>query len=291
MRHLAARNAAHRTIIAYRKDIRVAIAFFRSRLGPTPDLAQITARLIRAHLVNLQDRGLSKSSIRRHFAAVRSFARFLSRRGYIDRNPVYGVHGPRHAHRLPVALTRAEVDKVIKAVDPKSAYGPRDLAMIEVMYSTGCRIAELAAIDLADLDLDERIVRLKGKGRKERLGVLGGPACAAVAAYLARRPADAAATGGPLFASRRGGRRLTTHGIFDRMKKYMAKAGVNAKASPHSLRHSFATHMLEGGAGLVEIKEFLGHRNLQTTAVYTHVADQGLEAAYLGAHPLARRAD
>jgi integrase/recombinase XerC len=286
MRHMVARNAAHRTIIAYRENIQEAIAFFRRRLGPNPDLAQINSKLIRAHLVNLQDRGLAKSSVNRHFAAIRSFVRFLSERGFLDRNPVYGVHGPRQSQALPSVLTVAEVEKVIEAIDPKSDNGPRDLAMVEVMYSTGARIAELVALDLADMDLAEGIVTLKGKGRRERLGVLGAPARNAVTRYLPHRGAYTPKADGPLFVSRRGCR-LSTKGTYVRMKQHMAKAGINADASPHSLRHSFATHMLDGGADLVSIKEFMGHRNLQTTTIYTHISDQGLQDAYLNAHPRA----
>ena len=257
---------------------------------------------VRAFLVACQKNGDAPATTRRKLAAVRTFYTFLVREGRVSRNPCAGVRGPKMPQRLPIVLTQKQVADLLDA--PLAALSPddghpvtqqeefaavRDKAILEFLYSTGARVAECAAVSLRDADLDAGTVRLEGKGRKERLAVLGGPATLAIRAMLERAEAlfdNATAPSSPLFRNLEGGR-LTTRSIERMLKHWLSAAGLPANVTPHKLRHSFATHMLEAGADLRSVQEMLGHASLSTTQIYTHLAIERLREIYQSAHPRA----
>ena len=289
---LAGRNASPGTITEYRRHATEFLAFLEARrvAWTAPDRATI-----RAYLSSLADRDLSPSSVAGRLAAVRSLYRHALRNGRIETDPLAGVRAPRRPSRLPRVLTVDEAASLVTA--PRrlrardEALARRDAAMLELLYATGMRISELAGLTLDRLDLDRRRLRVIGKGNKERQLLFGAPAASALRGYLsearpvlaARGPAGSAvflnASGAPLSAR---GARL----VLDR---WVQAAGAPKRTSPHTLRHSFATHLLEGGADLRVVQELLGHANLQTTQVYTHLSDAALRSAYREAHPRAGR--
>ena len=257
---------------------------------------------VRAFLVACQKNGDAPATTRRKLAAVRTFYAFLLREGKIAHNPCAGIRGPKMPRKLPIVLTQKQVadllDAPLAALSPDDGHAVsqgeefaavRDKAILEFLYSTGARVAECAAVSLRDADLDSGTVRLLGKGSKERLAVLGGPATLAIHAMLERADAifdNAKSPSAPLFRNQEGGR-LTTRSIERMLKHWLAVAGLPANVTPHKLRHSFATHMLEAGADLRSVQEMLGHASLSTTQIYTHLAIERLREIYQSAHPRA----
>jgi site-specific recombinase XerD len=250
--------------------------------------------------------GRARSSTAQRLAAIRSFHRFASREGLAPGDPWGAIATPRLPRRLPRVLEVDEVERLLAAADDgidagaapadvRVAIALRDRAIVETAYAAGLRISELAAADLASLDLRRGELRVLGKGRKERIGLLGRPAREAIAGYLddarpvlaARRP-DGTPEPGEIFLNHRGGP-LGVRGLRYRLDELRKRAGLPLGVSPHTLRHSFATHLLEGGADLRIVQELLGHESLATTQVYTHVSPARLRSAYQGAHPRARR--
>lgn len=256
---------------------------------------------VRAFLVACQKNGDAPATTRRKLAAIRTFFAFLVREGKVAHNPCAGVRGPKMPRKLPIVLTQKQVAELLDAPLAAAASGDgapseaeefaavRDKAILEFLYSTGARVAECAAVSLRDVNLEAGTVRLEGKGRKERLAVLGGPATLALRAMLERADglfADCRASDTPLFRNLEGGR-LTTRSIERMLKHWLAIAGLPANVTPHKLRHSFATHMLEAGADLRSVQELLGHARLSTTQIYTHLAIERLREIYQSAHPRA----
>ena len=289
---LAGRNASRGTITEYRRHTTEFLAFLASRgvAWTEPDRATI-----RAYLSSLADRRLSPSSVAGRLAAVRSLYRHALRNGRIETDPLAGVRAPRRPGRLPRVLTIDEAASLVTA--PRrirardAALARRDAAMLELLYATGMRISELAGLTLDRLDLVRRRLRVVGKGNKERQLLFGAPAASAMHGYLAEgRPllAGRGSATGAIFLNANGGP-LSARGARMVVDRWVRAAGSPTRTSPHTLRHSFATHLLEGGADLRVVQELLGHANLQTTQVYTHLSDAALRSAYREAHPRAVR--
>lgn len=255
----------------------------RSFAGPE----SVDALLLRKYLAELRQQNYARSTIARKLAALRSFYKFLCREGIVETNPVVAVRTPKQPRRLPHVLTSDEVRALLEAPDTSTEPGKRDLAILETLYSTGIRSSELVRLNVKDVDFLSGMVRALGKRRKERIAPLGSFAVAAVEDYLLARgisPARAASRTVPLFLNRFG-RRLSTRGIQRVLDKYICRAGLDGKTSPHTLRHSFATHLLEGGADLRAVQELLGHSSLSTTQIYTHLTTERLKEIYERAHP------
>lgn len=275
------RGASSLTLKSYRSDITQYLEFLK-REG----LASVEAadqRVIRAYLAHLHQLGLEKSSIGRKLAAVRSFYRFLVRRGGMERNPAKEVASPKVPKKLPAFLP---VDETYQLLDGQSMDGLREkersLAILETLYATGVRVAELRALDLDDIDRSSGTIRVMGKGGKERVVPIGDKALAAIDAYLAVHGQRK----GPLFLGR-SGERLTVRSIHRIVRGAAKSAGIHRRVSPHTFRHTFATHLLDAGADLRFIQELLGHSRLSTTQKYTHVSADRLMKVYDRAHPRA----
>jgi site-specific recombinase XerD len=290
---LAGRNASPGTITEYRRHATEFLAFLDARgvRWTGPDRATI-----RAYLSSLADRDLAASSVAGRLAAVRSLYRHALRNGRIDADPLAGVRAPRRPSRLPRVLSVDEAESLVTAPSRMrsrdEALARRDAAMLELLYATGMRISELAGLTLDRLDVSRRRLRVIGKGNKERQLLFGAPAASALRGYLA--------DGRPVLASRGNGNAgavflnasgtpLSARGARMVLERWVQAAGAPKRTSPHTLRHSFATHLLEGGADLRVVQELLGHANLQTTQVYTHLSDAALRSAYREAHPRAGR--
>jgi integrase/recombinase XerC len=282
------RNASEKTVKSYREDLTQALDFARDRLKkPRIDPEDWNTRLIRAFVAWLHDRGYAKATIARRLAAVRSFGKFLSRQGVLDENPARGLRGPRLDKKLPHFLTLADVQKLLVAPAETEWAGRRDRAILETLYSAGVRVSELVGLDVADADLNDGVITVRGKGKKERLALLGPNARTAVLRWLDDRAdllRNARADSPAIFLNRAGGR-LTTRSVGRLLEKYLRVAGLDPRTSPHTLRHSFATHMLDAGADIRGVQELLGHKSLTTTQVYTHVTTQRLQSSYQKAHP------
>jgi len=280
LRYLALeRDASPHTLRSYRSDL----AEFGRFVGPGKGLDTVDARTVRGYLAHLHARRLEPASVGRKLAALRSWFRFLVRRGALQRNAAREVRGPRLPKKLVSFLPIDEATALVEGKALRGAARPRDLAILELLYASGLRVTELAALTLDAVDRAGRTVRVLGKGRKERIVPFGASAARALEAYLA----DRAATRGPLFTNHRGGR-LTPRAIHAIVRRSAVAAGIARRVSPHTLRHTFATHLLDAGADLRAIQEFLGHSRLSTTQRYTHVGADQLMRVYDAAHPRAR---
>jgi len=283
LRHLTLeQGASPHTIRSYRSDL---LEFVQQagRGDASASLAGVDTRGVRAYLAHLHGRGLDPVTIARKLAALRSWFRFLVRRGVLERNVAREVSGPRLPQKLVSFLP---IDEAMALMDAERPAGPartRDAAVLELLYATGLRVSELAGLDLDDVDRSRQTVRVLGKGRKERIVPYGSRAAGALARYLADRGADR----GALFANRRGGR-LTVRAIHSIVRRSARACGITRRVSPHTLRHTFATHLLDAGADLRVIQEFLGHSRLSTTQRYAHVGADQLMRVYDAAHPRAR---
>jgi integrase/recombinase XerD len=249
---------------------------------------EVTMPLISEYLGTQKQRGLAASSIKLVVVALKIFFRFLLAKGRIERDPTETLTLPRVERYLPETLNELQVEQLIESINTTQPRGLRDRAMIELLYASGLRISELANSRLEHLNLDDRILRVTGKGNKTRLVPVGAKACAAIAAYLsAERPKLVKArTGSEIFLSARG-TRLTTARLWQIVKERAKHSGLEANIYPHLLRHSFATHLLGNGADLRVIQEMLGHADISTTQVYTHVDQQRLKAVHRKFHPRA----
>jgi len=280
---LAARRSP-RTVDAYRRDLAALAAFHGGRVGDT------TVEELERWVAAMRADGLAPSTVARRVSAVRSYFRHLILIGTRGDNPAAGLQLPRRGRRLPRALSPAETERLIEAADGTTPRTRRDRALVELLYGAGLRVSEAVGLDRSAVDVEERIVRVLGKGGKERLVPLGRPAAEAVRRYLALgRPHLDRRYRPELFLNARGGP-LTRAGAFLILRKLAGKAGLEPeRVHPHLLRHSFATHLLEGGADLRSVQEMLGHADLGTTERYTHVSDRRRREVYFQAHPHARR--
>ena len=298
-------NASAHTVRAYESDLSQFLDFLCGHLGRTSsalapsDLDHLHAR---AFMSELHKRGNSKASAARKLAAIRTFGRYLRREGVIDGDPGALVGTPRREHRIPAHLDVDEMSRLLEMPDTASPLGRRDRAILELFYASGLRLSELVGLDLDDVNLSGRVVRVLGKGRKERIVPFNTSAGAALRAWLADREGFAVQAGGTraprkgsadgrrrrdaLFLNYQGGR-LSTRSVDKLVRRYVAACSTRFGISPHALRHSFATHLLEAGADLRAIQELLGHARLSTTQRYTHVNAAQLMDAYRRAHPRA----
>jgi len=285
--HLSAeRGGSPLTRKSYREDLLQLEEFLRSAGCRGP--AEASTVLLRRFASGLHAAGYAASTVARKLASMRSFYAFGQREGWVRANPAKPLRSPRRARKLPKFLTGQEIARLLAAPRPQAAGGLRDRAILELMYSSGVRVRELVTLDDADLDLRNATVRVRGKGRRERLGIVGSQARQALRDWLAVRPRGAAARGPrPLFTNKLGGR-LSVRGVARLLEKHLAAAGLAGRASPHTLRHSFATHLLDAGADIRSVQELLGHKSLVTTQIYTHVTTSRLLEAFDKAHPRAR---
>jgi len=264
-------------------------------LGPptiTGAMLQADVNVVRAFLTRLDEHQYSSATMARKIATLRSFYRWMDRCGLVASNPMLLIRTPRQNKRLPNAIDVTQVEKLLSAPDDTDLLGARDRAILETLYSTGIRVSELVGINRGDIDEAGQAMIIRGKGRKERIVPLGSHALAALAHYIkilqndprAAHTADEADA--PLFINKHGSR-LSTRSVRRKVSKYLAKAGLDPDISPHTLRHSFATHLLDNGADLRSVQELLGHQSLSTTQVYTHLTTQRMRDAYNEAHPRA----
>ena len=296
------RNASRNTLRAYRNDLAQFATFVAARLERNPKPTDIDHRLIRAFLAALYEKGLSRATSARRLAAIRSFTRYLRREGAVDRNAGALVDSPAVERRVPAHLARDEMEALLAAPDGATPLGRRDRAVLELFYASGLRLSELGSLDLEDVSLSSRMVRALGKGGKERIVPCTRPAVAAIRAWLPDRRSlmDSAATrtvrprrrrarhtpDDPLFVNKHGGR-LSVRSIDRLVRKYAQQAATRLGISPHALRHSFATHLLDAGADLRSIQELLGHSSISTTQRYTHVSTAQITNVYRKHHPRA----
>jgi len=275
------RNASEHTILNYSLDLRD----FGRFLGETK-VENIDYLTIRKYLASMRNRNYSKRTVARKLACLRSFFRFLCREGYMKSNPASSVATPKLEKKLPLFLNTDEVAKLIEAPNEKDTGGLRDRAIFETLYSTGIRVSELVGLNIEHLDFIGGVVRVYGKGKKERMTPIGDRALRAIRAYLQKRSEKGRVDRGAVFLNKNGGR-LTDRSVRRIVGKYIRVVSLREGISPHTLRHSFATHLLNKGADLRSVQELLGHMNLSTTQIYTHVTTKRLKEVYEKAHPRA----
>ncbi len=257
------------------------------------------ADLIRAYLSHLSEQSYSPATMARKIATLRSFYKWANRAGFAKTNPMTLIRTPRQSKRLPKAITVEQIEQLLAAPGEKDVLGRRDRAMLETLYSTGIRVSELVGLNHGDLDHEHEALHIRGKGRKERIVPLGSHALAAIKSYTDHLDNDSRFA--PIWATRhekpnlplflnKHGERLSARSVRRKLDKYLREVGLDPSISPHTLRHSFATHLLENGADLRSVQELLGHQSLSTTQVYTHLSTKRVEETYNNAHPRAKNA-
>lgn len=283
------RGASPHTLKGYREDLIAASDYFADENGGGPEPGSLTAVDLRGFLAALHEAGYAKTSIARKLASLRSFYRFGQREGWAASNPARALRNPRKGRTLPHFLTTDQIGQLLSAPAARAPMGLRDRAILETMYSAGLRVSELVGLSDGDVDLPQGVLLVRGKGRRERLAPLGSFAARALQAWLPVRtlaPRVPQGRESPLFTNRFG-TRLTTRSVGRMLEKYLRQTGLDQRTSPHTLRHSFATHLLDRGADIRSVQELLGHKSLVTTQIYTHVSTANLRAAYEKAHPRA----
>jgi integrase/recombinase XerC len=285
-----ARNFSELTIAAYKGDLTHFLAFCAAEEGlprEEMEIGLLSAPVVRYYTRVLTGAGLARRSIARKLTAIRSFCRYLCREGHLTQNPAQKLLTPKQGKTLPRFLYREHAEQLLDAPQEDSAAGWRDQTILELLYGSGLRVSELVALDVADADLNTQTLRVMGKGRKQRVVPLTDPAVAAIRAYLAARgPSEEKA----LFLNRRGGR-LTDRSVRRDLARLAAEARLHQHVHPHMLRHTFATHLLDGGADLRSVQELLGHKRLSSTQIYTHLTREKMREVYMEAHPRARERD
>lgn len=285
----AERNVSEHTVRSYLSDLKQFEKFLKGE-SPSANFSRLD---IRRFLVHLQKKGCASKTIARKIAVIRSFLKFLVEEGYLSSNPAEGLPVPRQEKRLPKFLDEKEMVKLLEAPDEKNVLGIRDRAILETLYSTGMRVGELVNLKSSSVDFIGGVVRVSGKGRKERIVPIGEKALSALSRYLEERGQllsnprkDIKQNGTALFLDKWGGR-LSARSVCRLVNKYVRVIGAKMGVSPHAIRHSFATHLLNAGADLRAVQELLGHANLSTTQIYTHVTTERLKSVYTKAHPRA----
>lgn len=284
------RNSSPLTIKSYREDLESLSAWLGERYPAAPEAGEVTTLDLRGYLAALHERQYAKTTIARRLASMRSFFRFGQREGWTEANPAKPLRNPRKSRSLPHFLSSEELGRLLSAPPADKPMGLRDRAILEVLYSAGLRVSESVGLNDGDTDLAQGIVRVRGKGKRERLAPLGSFAVKALKQWLrVRRLSSREATGmdAPVFVNK-SGRRLTTRSVGRLLEKHIAAAGLDRRTTPHTLRHSFATHLLDRGADIRSVQELLGHKSLVTTQIYTHLSTANLRAVYEKAHPRAR---
>jgi len=285
------RNSSDLTIKSYREDLAILFEYLSESLGREPRPSEITPLDLRTYVAALHEAGYAKSSVARRMASLRSFFRFCQRDGLCDHNPAKPLRNPRRDRKLPHFLTGAEIGKLLSSPPKDTPMGLRDRAIFETLYSAGLRVSELVGTNVDDIDFEEGLVTVRGKGKRERLAPLGKYAVRALQRWLRKRKlanGEPTGIGSPVFVNKFG-KRLTTRSVGRMLEKYLKLTGLDTRTSPHTLRHSFATHLLDRGADIRSVQELLGHKSLVTTQIYTHVSTAGLRKAYDLAHPRAKR--
>jgi len=278
------KNLSDKTILNYLADCERFSKYLDSAY--ITDLAHIDVKVMREYLASLYEAGYARSTIARHLACLRSLFRYLYQCRIVETNPLLLLHAPKKVRRLPQFLYRQEVEQLLEQARPTQTQpavpGPadrarlleiRNLAILELFYSSGLRIGEAVQINIGDIDLEMRGLIIKGKGRKERMAPIGRQAAEAIGSYLSQA------------------RRLSTRGLYEIIMKYLRGLGVGRNLTPHALRHTFATHLLDGGADLRSVQELLGHARMSSTQIYTHVSGERIKKVYESAHPRAKRGD
>ncbi len=288
----ANKNYSPKTIESYGLDLFQFLEYLQEKR--ISELAAIDYRLIRSYLAKLKAANYAKRSIARKLACIRSFFKYLCRQGYLERNPVLGITTPKLEKRLPQFLYQQEVADLLKLPEATGALAIRDSAILEILYSSGLRLQEVVGLTLKDVDFSRGYLRVFGKGSKERLVPLGEPARRALERYvsevrpllLKQNPNPSVKPIDSVFLNRRG-TGLSGRSIERMFEKYVKRLALNRKLSPHSIRHSFATHLLENGADLRVVQELLGHADLSTTQIYTHLTREKIRSVYQKSHPRA----
>ena len=286
----AERNVSPYTVRNYTADLMDFFDFLRERsIGSLKDVDRLT---LRDYLAHLMKEGLVKASIARKLSAIRSFYRYLLQVGLVSTSPVATTSSPKLDKRLPSFLTLAEVRRLLETPDLSTPQGQRDQALLELLYASGLRVSELVQLNLEQINLDTREIRVWGKGSKERVVLMGKPAAEVLAAYISegRLKLLGEKRSSTLFVNRYGGR-LPERRVQRILGKYTGLAGIDKRVHPHMLRHTFATHLLDGGADLRVVQELLGHAALSSTQIYTHVTKSQAKKVYLSAHPMAQEKD
>lgn len=281
------RNCSPLTIKSYHEDLESIFEYFGDHVGGVPAPADVTVAVLRGYVAYMHECQYARTTMARRLACLRSFFRFCCREGFAATNPAKALRTPRAARRLPHFLSAEQVATLLESPPANTLAGLRDRAILETLYSGGLRVAELASLDVADWDVDAGILRVVGKGRKERFSPVGRYASVALSRWLEVRQPDQTAPAvqqRAMFLNKRG-RRLTTRSIGRLLEKYISETGLDKLTTPHTLRHSFATHLLDGGADLRSVQELLGHKSLTTTQIYTHVSTKRLRETYDKAHP------
>jgi integrase/recombinase XerC len=302
LQHLVVeRNASDLTIKSYREDLAHLVNYLsESYGGAAPQPAAISTADLRGYVSGMHEAGYAKTTVSRRLASLRSFFRFGQREGWVSTNPAKPLRNPRKPRSLPHFLSTDEIGRLLEAPPANDRQGLRDRAILETLYSAGLRVSELVALNDDDVDYAGCVLHVRGKGKRERLTPIGSFAMKALKLYLAARVASptlarsaserklAKLPSRPLFVNRFG-RRLTTRSVGRMLEKYLRTTGLDRRTTPHTLRHSFATHLLDRGADIRSVQELLGHKSLVTTQIYTHVSTAGLRAAYERAHPRAKK--
>jgi tyrosine recombinase XerC len=286
----AERRASPYTVRNYTTDLLGFFDFLKAK--GVSSLKEVDRHTLRDYLSHLMEEGIVKASIARKLSAIRSFYRYLVREKIVPVNPTASTSSPKLDKRLPSFLTPEEMARLLQAPDLSTPQGLRNRALIELLYASGIRVSELVNLDLEQVNFDTDEIRVWGKGSKERVVLMGKPAAAALMTYLSQgRPKLLGnKRGSALFVNRYGGR-LIGRRVQRILEKYAGLAGINKRVYPHLLRHTFATHLLDGGAGLRVVQELLGHASLSSTQIYTHVTKRQAKKVYLSAHPMAREKD
>jgi integrase/recombinase XerC len=280
------RNASVHTAKSYAEDLFALRDFLAAQLGRPATIDDLSTRILRAFLAHQHESGRKPSSIARRLSAIRSFSRHLCQRAALERNPTEGLRSPKLGQKLPHFLGNSQIERLLEAPPANSPMGFRDRALLETAYGAGLRVSELVGLELDDVDLEQAVLRVRGKGKRERLAPIGKFAVAALLRWLAvRKPADNA----PLTHQRavflnKHGRRLSVRSVGRMLEKYLKTVGLDPRTSPHTLRHTFATHLLDRGADVRSVQELLGHASITTTQVYTHLTAERLKQEYDKAH-------
>ncbi|MFC1951622.1 tyrosine recombinase XerC [Chloroflexota bacterium] len=286
------KNASPYTVRNYKNDLLDFFQFLKTRR--ISSLKEVDKHVLREYLSQLMEKGLVKASIARKMSAIRSFYRYLVREGILSVNPIEGVHSPKLDKRLPSFLTAEETVRLLTSPDLSKPEGQRDRAIMELLYASGLRVSELVNLNLEQVNLDSGEIRVRGKGSKERIVLIGQPAADALRTYLKQGRPKLFSTKirmtNALFINRYG-ERIPERRVQRILEKYTNIAGIDKRVHPHLLRHTFATHLLDGGADLRVVQELLGHANLSSTQIYTHVTKSQARKVYLSAHPMAQKKD
>jgi len=283
------KHVSPNTLRAYAADLAGLIDWAEENGFASRDVASLTADNLREYLIFLRQgpRDYALRSVARKISAAKSLFKFLLRRGYVSSNPMTLVRTPKLPRKIPHYLEEHEIEMLLKAPHGDDMFARRDRAILETLYSTGLRASELVSLDVSSLNFSEGTARVVGKGTKERMVFFGKYAIEAIRKYLPLRDDVVGSKSGPLFINKLG-TRLTTRSLQRVIEKYIMETGLSAKTTPHTLRHTFATHLLNNGADIRLIQELLGHSSIATTQIYTHLSPERLRDVYLHAHPRSR---